>query len=272
MTHLADTDRVARGELFRSLHERDRPFVVANAYDAGTAKLLAALGFEALATTSSGLAFALGVPDGRGRVSREATLANARAIAQATSLPVTADLENCFADDPAEVATTIRLAAEAGLAGGSIEDSTGRPEQPLYPIALAIERVHAAVEAANALPYPFTLTARAENYVHGIADPDDVMRRLEGYARVGAHVLYAPFVPLDLLASIVRLTPKPVNAVISAANANWTTSQLAALGVKRISIGGMLARAALTAVSSAAREILDGSFSYGATVNTFPKV
>lgn len=268
---LTNDDRAARGERFRQLHEREQPFVVPNAYDAGTAKLLAALGFEALATTSSGLAFALGVPDGQGLVGREATLANARSIAEATSLPVTADLENCFADDPAQVGTTIRLAAEAGLAGGSIEDATGRPEQPLYPITLAVERVHAAVEAANALPHPFVLTARAENYIHGIADPDDVMRRLESYARVGAHVLYAPFVPLDLLASIVRLTPKPVNALVSAANANWTVPQLAALGVRRISVGGMLARAALTAVNSAAREILGGSFSYGATVEPFPK-
>lgn len=272
MITIDDADRVDRGERFRKLHERDRPLVVPNAYDAGTAKLLAALGFEALATTSSGLAFAIGAPDGRGRVGREATLANARSIAEATSLPVTADLENCFADDPAQVATTIRLAAEAGLAGGSIEDATGRPEQPLYPIALAIERVHAAVEAANALPCPFVLTARAETYVYGMADPDDVMRRLEGYARVGAHVLYAPFVPLDLLVSIVKLTPRPVNALVSAANADWTVSQLAALGVKRISIGGMLARAALTAVNRAAREILDGSFSYGRTLDAFPEV
>lgn len=271
MSNLSDADHAARGERLRTLHERDRPFIVPNAYDAGTAKLLTALGFEALATTSSGLAFSLGVPDGRGCVGREATLANARSIAEATSLPVTADLENCFADDPAEVGTTIRLAAEAGLAGGSIEDATGRPEQPLYPLALAVERVHAAVEAANALPYPFVLTARAENYVHGIADPDDVMRRLEGYASVGAHVLYAPFVPLELLASIVRLTSQPVNAVISSANADWTVAQLAALGVRRISVGGMLARAALTAVNDAAREILGGSFSYGATVASFPK-
>lgn len=151
------------------------------------------------------------------------------------------------------------------------EDATGRPEQPIYPLALAVERVHAAVEAANALSYPFVLTARAENYVHGIADPDDVMRRLESYANVGAHVLYAPFVPIDLLASIVRLTPRPVNAVISSANADWTVAQLAAIGVRRISVGGMLARAALTAVSDAAREILGGSFGYGATVQPFPK-
>jgi 2-methylisocitrate lyase-like PEP mutase family enzyme len=271
MNTLTDADRAVRGERMRALHERDRPFIVPNAYDAGTAKLLAALGFEALATTSSGLAFSLGVPDGQGRIGRDATLANARSIAEATSLPVTADLENCFADDPSAVGTTIRLAAEAGLAGGSIEDATGRPEQPLYPLSLATERVHAAVEAANALPHPFVLTARAENYIYGIADPDDVMRRLESYASVGAHVLYAPFVPLDLLASIVRLTPRPVNALVSSGNANWTVSRLAALGVRRISVGGALARAALTAVSNAAHEILGGSFGYGATLQPFPK-
>src|SRR6478672_12595935 len=171
-----------RAEAFRALHQRPRIFAIPNPWDAGSAKVLTALGFEALATTSAGLAFALGRPDGEGALTRDETLANARAIVDATPLPVSADLENGFADDPQACAATIALAAATGLVGGSIEDATGSAAAPIYPFDQAVERVRAAVAAARALPFPFTLTARAENVLHGIADVPDTLRRLEAFA------------------------------------------------------------------------------------------
>src|SRR5438046_8455372 len=181
-----------RGEAFRSLHDRSGIFAIPNPWDAGSASILATLGFEALATTSAGFAFSVGRPDAEGAIGREETLANARAIVDATSLPVSADLENGFGDDPDSCAQTILLAAAAGLVGGSIEDATGRADDPIYPYDLSIERVKAAVKAARSLPFPFVLTARAENLINGRPDLPDTIRRLVAFADAGADVLYAP--------------------------------------------------------------------------------
>jgi 2-methylisocitrate lyase-like PEP mutase family enzyme len=256
--------QMERGTAFRELHARTKPFVIPNAYDAGTAKLLASLGFEALATTSAGFAFAFGRQDGE--MDREATLENGRAICASTDLPVSADLENCFADDPRQAAETIRGAAAVGLVGGSIEDATGNDSAPIYDFTLAVERVHAAAEVAHALPFPFTLTARAENFLHGHKDLDDTIRRLEAYEKAGADVLYAPMLPnIDAIRAVIASVSKPVNVLVSSGNAGLTYDALAQLGVRRISVGGALARAALTAVANAAREMKErGTFTYGA--------
>ncbi len=249
---------------FRALHERPGAFVIPNPWDAGTARLLAGIGFEALATTSLGLANTLGRADGTGAVSRDEVLANCRAIAGATDLPVNADLENGYADEPEAAAGMIRLAAEAGVVGGSIEDATGDPLHPIYDFDRAVERVRAAVAAARALSTPFMLTARAENYLHGRRDLDDTIRRLRAFEAAGADVLYAP--GLRDLASIRTVTAavgKPVNVVMSAADPSITVAQLALAGVKRISVGGALSRLALAAFLKGAREMKEqGSFTY----------
>lgn len=249
---------------FRALHARPGAFVIPNPWDAGTARLLASLGFEALATTSLGLANTLGRADGTGAVSRDEVLANCRAIAGATDLPVNADLENCYADEPEAAAGMIRLAAEAGVVGGSIEDATGDPLNPIYDFELAVERVRAAAEVARSLPTPFMLTARAENFLHGRRDLDDTIRRLRAFEAAGAEVLYAP--GLRDLASIRTVTAavgKPVNVVMSAADPSITVAQLALAGVKRISVGGALSRLALAAFLKGAREMKErGSFTY----------
>ena len=249
---------------FRALHARPGAFVIPNPWDAGTARLLASLGFEALATTSLGLANTLGRADGTGAVSRDEVLANCRAIAGATDLPVNADLENCYADEPEAAAGMIQLAAEAGVVGGSIEDATGDPLHPIYDFELAVERVRAAAAVARSLPTPFMLTARAENFLHGRRDLDDTIRRLRAFEAAGAEVLYAP--GLRDLASIRTVTAavgKPVNVVMSAADPSITVAQLALAGVKRISVGGALSRLALAAFLKGAREMKEqGSFTY----------
>ena len=249
---------------FRALHERPGAFVIPNPWDAGTARLLAGIGFEALATTSLGLANTLGRADGTGAVSRDEVLANCRAIASATDLPVNADLENGYADEPEAAAGMIRLAAEAGVVGGSIEDATGDPLKPIYDFELAVERVRAAVAVARALPTPFMLTARAENLLHGRRDLDDTIRRLQAFEAAGADVLYAP--GLRDLASIRTVTSavgRPVNVVMSSADPSITVAQLALAGVKRISVGGALSRLALAAFLKGAREMKEqGSFTY----------
>jgi 2-methylisocitrate lyase-like PEP mutase family enzyme len=249
---------------FRALHARPGAFVIPNPWDAGTARLLASLGFEALATTSLGLANSLGRADGTGAVSRDEVLANCRAIADATDLPVNADLENCYADEPEAAAGMIRLAAEAGVVGGSIEDATGDPLHPIYDFELAVERVHAAADMARSLPTRFMLTARAENFLHGRRDLDDTIRRLRAFEAAGADVLYAP--GLRDLASIRTVTAavgKPVNVVMSATDPSITVAQLAEAGVKRISVGGALSRLALAAFLKGAREMKEqGSFTY----------
>ena len=253
-----------KAQAFRVLHERSKIFVMPNPWDAGTAKLFTSLGFEALATTSLGFASTLGRVDGTLSVTREELIANCRAIAAATDLPVNADLENGYADDPDEAAAIIPMAAEAGVVGGSIEDATGNPAQPIYDFNLAVKRVAAAVRVARALPFPFTLTARAENYLHGRPDLDDTIRRLQAFAAAGADVLYAPGLrDLATIRKVVEAVGKPVNVVMSSADPNITVQQLADAGVKRISVGGALSRLAFAAVRDAAVAMRDtGSFAW----------
>jgi 2-methylisocitrate lyase-like PEP mutase family enzyme len=253
-----------KAERFLALHSRPGAFVIPNPWDAGTAGILTHLGFEALATTSAGLAFALGRRDGAGLISRDETLANAGAIVDATHLPVAADLENGFGDAPEEVAETIRLAAEAGLVGGSIEDATGDPQRPVYELAHAVERIAAAVEAARALPIPFVLVGRAENFLHGRPDLDDTIRRLQAFEAVGADALYAPgLTRADDIRTLCASVTKPVNVVMGLRGASLSVAQLADLGVRRISVGSALSRAALGAFVRAAREIRDaGTFGF----------
>jgi 2-methylisocitrate lyase-like PEP mutase family enzyme len=245
---------------FQALHRRAGAFVIPNPWDAGTARLLASLGFEALATTSLGLANTLGRPT----VSRDEILANCRAIAAATDLPVNADLENCGADAPQEAAETIRLAAAAGAVGGSIEDYTGVRAQPIYAFGLAVERVHAAVEVARRLPVPFMLTARAEGLLYPNPDLDDVIRRLQAFEAAGADVLYAPGLrDLAAVRRVVSAVAKPVNVVMTHADPSLTVADLAAAGVKRISVGGSVSRFALGAFLAAAREMRErGGFTF----------
>jgi 2-methylisocitrate lyase-like PEP mutase family enzyme len=227
-----------------------------NPWDAGTARVLSGLGFEALGTTSLGLAYTLGRRDGAGAVTRDQTLGSASAIVAATPLPVSGDLENGFGDDPETVAGTIRLAAAAGLVGGSIEDATTRPDDPIYPRAQAAERVAAAVEAARGLPFPFVLTARAENHLHGRRDLDDTIRRLQAYEAAGADVLYAPGLrAIEDVQAICAAVSRPVNVL---ATATLTVDQLRDAGARRISLGGAFAHAALSAFLRAAREVREG--------------
>jgi 2-methylisocitrate lyase-like PEP mutase family enzyme len=250
--------------VFRALHERPGAFIIPNPWDAGTARLLASLGFEALATTSLGLANTLGRPDGTGAVSRAEVLENCRVIAAATDLPVNADLENGYADEPRAAAEMIRLAAEAGVVGGSIEDATGDPSRPIYDFNLAVERVQAAVETARTLPVRFVLTARAENLLHGRLDLDDTIRRLQAFEKAGADVLYAPGVrDLATIRTVASSVGKPLNVVMSAADPALTVAQLAEAGVKRISVGGALSRLALAAFLKGAREMKEsGGFTW----------
>src|ERR1700722_13804500 len=207
-----------KGKQFRALHDWPAGFVIPNPWDAGSARMLASLRFEALATTSAGLAFSLGRRDGEGLVLREEVLEHIRAIVGASDLPVAGDLENGFGNDTKTVAETIRLVAEAGLVGGSIEDATGDSAKPIYDFNHAVERVAAAVEAANALPFPFTLTGRAENFLHDRPDLGDTIRRLQAFAKVGAHVVYAPGLRnLDEVKTVCEaVSPTPVNALVSA--------------------------------------------------------
>ena len=259
-----------RAQLFRALHERAGIFIMPNPWDAGTAKLFASLGFEALATTSLGFSSSRGRVDGTLSISREELIANCREIASATELPVNADLENGYADDPDEAATIIRLAADAGIVGGSIEDATGDPAKPIYDFDLAVERVAAAARVAHSLPFPFTFTARAENYLHGRPDLDDTIHRLQAFAAVGADVLYAPGLrDLETIRRLVAAVQKPVNVVMSSADPEITAQQLADVGVKRISVGGALSRLAFAAVREAAVVMRDtGTFRW--VRDTFP--
>lgn len=245
-----------KGRIFRALHEREKAFIIPNPWDVGSAHLLARLGFEALATTSAGFAFSQGKRDYA--VDGAAMIAHVGAIAAATNLPVSGDLENGFGDDPEAAAETIRAAAAAGLVGGSIEDAkgedaTGREDDPIYAFDHAVERVRAAAEAARALPFLFTLTARAENYLHGRADLDDTIRRLQAYQEAGADVLYAPGLSrLEDIATVVRAVDRPVNVL---ATAQFDLAALSEIGVKRVSVGSALARAAYGAFLRAAEEM-----------------
>ena len=247
---------------FRALHEGPGAFVVANAWDAGSARILAALGFQALATSSGASAGVLGRRDGR--VTRDEALAHARAIVEATDLPVSADLEKGFGDAPATAAETIRLAAGVGLVGGSIEDATGDKAEPLYDIGHATERVAAAAQAARALPFPFTLTARAENFLRGNPDLDDTIRRLQAFERAGADVLFAPGLPdLAPVRAVCAAVSKPFNFMAGIKGKSFTVAELEAAGVRRISVATSLYRAAMSGLLAAAREIKDqGTFGY----------
>jgi 2-methylisocitrate lyase-like PEP mutase family enzyme len=253
-----------KGRLFRALHERPGLFIMPNPWDAGTARLFESLGFEALATTSLGFANSLARVDGTLSVTRTELIANCRAIASATDLPVNADLENGYADRPEEAAEIIRMAADAGVVGGSIEDATGKADQPLYEFDLAVARVAAAARVAHSLPFPFTLTARAENFLHGRPDLDDTIKRLRAFAAAGADVLYAPGLrDLATMRKLVAAVDKPVNVVMSMAAPDLTAAQLADAGVKRISVGGALARLAFAAVRDAAVGMREkGSFEW----------
>jgi 2-methylisocitrate lyase-like PEP mutase family enzyme len=251
-----------KGRIFRALHEREGAFIIPNPWDVGTARLLAHLGFEALATTSMGYAFSLGRLDNT--LGREETLAYASAMASATNLPVSADLENGFGDTPEVAAETIRLAGAAGVVGGSIEDATGRADYPIYEMEKAIERVQAAVAVAGALPFTFTLTARAENYLHGRPDLKDTIKRLQAYQEAGADVLYAPgLATKDDIAAVVGSVDRPVNVLMGLQGARLSLDELSAMGVKRISVGSALSRTALGAFLRAAREMRDlGTFNF----------
>ena len=255
---------------FELLHGQPGAFVLPNPWDAGTARLLAAQGHVALATTSAGLAFMLGRRDGA--CSRAETLANARLVVEATDLPVAADLENGFGDAPADAAETIRLAAEAGLVGGSIEDASGDPARPIYDPTHAAERVAAAVEAARALPFRFMLAARAENFLHGRPDLNDTIRRLQAFEQAGADVLYAPGLPdLAAVRAVCGAVTRPVN-VLATAGKGWTVQSLAEAGARRVSVGGALSRAALAAVTQAGREMQAGTFGFLDGVMTHAEV
>jgi 2-methylisocitrate lyase-like PEP mutase family enzyme len=256
--------RDERYQAFRALHERPGAFVIPNPWNAGTARVLTALGFEALATTSAGYAFAVGRRDSAAGLTRDEILENAKSIAEATHLPVSADLEDGFGRPPEMCAETIRLAADTGLAGGSIEDATGDPNDPIYGFHLAVERVAAAAKAAH--DCQFLLTARAENFLHGRPDLADTIRRLQAFAEAGADVLYAPGLSsLEAIREVCASVFKPVNVVMGLKGATFSVEELAAAGVKRISVGGALARAALGAFVRAAREIKDkGTFTFAA--------
>jgi 2-methylisocitrate lyase-like PEP mutase family enzyme len=253
-----------KAERFLALHARPGAFVIPNPWDAGTARILAVLGFEALATTSAGLAFTLGRQDGAGVVTRDEALANARAIVDATDLPVAADLENGYGHTPEAAGETIRRAGEAGLVGGSIEDATGDPRRPIYDFRHAVERVAAAAESARALSVPFVFVGRAENFLHGRPDLDDTIRRLQAFEAAGADALYAPgLTRAEDIRTLCAAVNNPVNVLMGLKGVSLSVPELAALGVRRVSMGSALSRAALGAFVRAAREIREqGTFAF----------
>jgi 2-methylisocitrate lyase-like PEP mutase family enzyme len=261
--------KTEKGERFRALHRQTGAFLIPNPWDVGTARLLAALGFEALATTSAGFALSMGKLDNT--VGRVEMIAHVASMAAATELPVNADLENGFGDSPECVAETIRMAAGAGAAGGSIEDSTGQSENPIYEQGLAVERIRAAVEAVRSLSSPFTLTARAENYITGRPDLADTIRRLQAYQEAGADVLYAPgLIRKQDIADVISSLDRPINVLAGIAGFSLSRAELAEMGVKRISVGGSLARAALGAFFRAAREMQDeGTFAFASEAASY---
>ena len=256
MTRQAD-----KATAFRALHERPGAFVIPNPWDVGSARLLQGLGFEALATTSAGFANALGKLDGQTRL--EEKLIHCQALAAATDVPISADFENGFAHEPDAVAINLMRVAEAGVVGASIEDFTRDETRPIYDFALAVERVQAAAEAARKLVFPFTLTARAENLLHGIRDMDDTIRRLQAFAAAGADVVYAPGLrTLEQVEAVTRAVDKPVN-VLAPMVRGATVAALAKAGAKRLSLGSALANAALAAAIRAGKELREsGGFDW----------
>jgi 2-methylisocitrate lyase-like PEP mutase family enzyme len=254
--------REQKYKAFQALHTRPGAFVIPNPWNAGTAKILAALEFEALATTSAGYAFSVGHQDSASEITREHILENAREIVEATILPVSADLQNGFGHTPDSCSETIRFASAVGLAGGSIEDASGDPTNPIYDLQLATDRIAAASETAH--HNQFFLTARAENFLHGKPDLADTIRRLQAFADAGADVLYAPGLPtLEAIREVCASVSKPVNVLMGLKGATFSMEELAAAGVKRISVGGAFARAAFGAFLRAAREVKDhGTFNF----------
>jgi 2-methylisocitrate lyase-like PEP mutase family enzyme len=253
---------VEKGQAFRALHQRKGAFIIPNPWDIGSARMLAHLGFEALATTSGGYAFSMGQRDYS--VGRDAVLGHISMLASSTELPLSADLENGFGDAPEAAAETIRLAAAAGAVGGSIEDATGRADDPIYDAGLAVERVRAAAEMSRSLGFPFTLTARAENYLHGRRDLKETIGRLQSYQEAGADVLYAPGITSkNEIATLVRSVDRPVNVLVGIPGAPLNMADLSAIGVRRVSLGSGLARAAFGSLLSAAREMREkGTFAF----------
>jgi len=251
-----------KARAFRSLHESGSTFVIANAWDAGSARILAGLGFPAIATSSGACAGTLGRLDGR--ITREEAMQHIRAIAPAIEVPLAGDLENGFSDAPEAAAMSISMAADAGLVGGSIEDAGGSPAHTLYSLAQAVERVAAAVQAASALPFPFTLTARCENFLRGNPNLDDTIQRLQAYERAGADVLFAPGLPdLAAVRTVCQALTKPVNFMVGIKGRSFSVAELAAAGVKRISLATSLYRAAMSGLIEAAREVqATGSFQF----------
>ncbi len=242
---------------FRQLHEAPGAFIIPNPWDAGSARILASMGFKALATTSAGMAFSLGMQEGK--VSKADALAHCRMIAAATPLPVSGDLEKGFGDSPEEVAQSIRDAAETGLSGGSIEDHTGRPYDPIFDFTLAVERIHAATEAARSLPRDFVLTARAENFLWDRPDLDDTIKRLQAFEKAGADVLFAPGLrDIESIRLVCGSVGKPVNVIMGLPGMTFSLAELAEAGAKRISVGSSLARLAYGSLIDAAREMRDG--------------
>lgn len=263
--------QISKAQTFKQLHERNALFVLPNPWDVGSAKMLAGLGFEALATTSAGFAFSQGKLDRIGAMQRDDVLLHAQDLVQATSLPVSADLENGFGDSPEEVQKTIYAAAKVGLVGCTIEDTTGLKDKPIYDKSFAIERIAAAVEAVASLDFPFTLTARAENYLHGRPDLDDTLARLQGYEAVGADVLYAPGLPdINTIKTICDSVTKPVNVVAGIGLRGVSTAQLEQCGVRRVSVGSSLARTAIGSMINASKAILEhGTFDAFETAASF---
>jgi len=254
----------SRAEAFRDLHAGPELFVIPNPWDQGTARVLAGMGAKALATTSAGLAYTLGRRDGEGAISREEALDHTKQLIDAVDIPVSADFENGFADDPADIAETIRLAAEIGLAGASIEDATGNPVNPIYPFDLAVERIAAAVEVVRGLGRPFMLTARSENLLHGISDLDDTFQRLKAFQDVGADVLYAPGLRrISDIRDFCTGLDRPINVLASLPNAGLNLADLQSAGVRRVSVGSTMARAAMGAMIGAFDEMMaDGTFTF----------
>jgi 2-methylisocitrate lyase-like PEP mutase family enzyme len=254
--------REQKYKAFKALHEQTGTFVIPNPWNAGTAKILTALGFEALATTSAGYAFSIGQEDSTANLTRDGILQNAKEIVEATNLPVSADLQNGFGPSPETCSETILMASAIGLAGGSIEDATGHPSVPIYDFQLAVERVEAAAETAQT--HQFLLTARAENFLHGRPNLEDTIRRLQSFADAGADVLYAPGLPsLEAIREVCASVSKPVNVLMGLQGATFSIEEFAAAGVKRISVGGSFARAALGAFVRAAREVKEkGTFTF----------
>jgi len=261
-----------KGRIFRALHEREEAFIIPNPWDVGSARILEHMGLEALATTSAGYALSAGKLDNT--VEREEILEHLRRVSAAVDVPVSADLENGFGDAPEIVAETIRLTAAAGVVGGSIEDMSHDAENPIYEIGFAAERIRAAVEAARALPFVFTLTARAENFIAGRPDLEDTIRRLQAYQEAGADVLYAPgLTKRDEIAAVIAALDRPVNVLVGLKGIELSHAELSAIGVKRLSVGGSLARSALGALIDAAEEMRGlGSFHFAQEAASYKEI